>query len=80
MEMKFLKNQSLSCIVFLLKTFADLKVTKAAVARRIFLKKEFLKILQNSQENACARVSFLIKLQDESATLSKRDSDTDVFL
>ena len=27
------------------------------------VKKKFLKILQNSQENACARVSFLIKLQ-----------------
>ena len=26
-------------------------------------KKLFLKILQNSQENICARVSFLIKLQ-----------------
>ena len=26
-------------------------------------KKVFLKILQNSQENTCARVSFLIKLQ-----------------
>ena len=26
-------------------------------------KKMFLKILQNSQENTCARVSFLIKLQ-----------------
>ena len=29
----------------------------------VFLKKEFLEILQNSQENTCARFSFLIKLQ-----------------
>ena len=29
----------------------------------VLLKKLFLKILQNSQENACARDSFLIKLQ-----------------
>ena len=27
------------------------------------VKKVFLKILQNSQENTCARASFLIKLQ-----------------
>ena len=35
--------------------------------------KLFLKILQNSQENTCARVSFLIKLQDlKPATLLKK--------
>ena len=28
-----------------------------------FCKKVFLKVLQNSQENTCARVSFLIELQ-----------------
>ena len=28
----------------------------------VFCKKVFLKILQNSQENTCAKVSFLIKL------------------
>ena len=33
-----------------------------AVAQTCSLKKVFLEILQNSQENACARVSFLIKL------------------
>ena len=31
--------------------------------RRCSIKKGFLKFLQNSQENACARVSFLLKLQ-----------------
>ena len=31
----------------------------------ILLKKVFLEILQNSQENTCARVSFLIKLQEQ---------------
>ena len=30
---------------------------------RVFCKKVFLEISQNSQENTCARVSFLIKLQ-----------------
>ena len=34
-----------------------------AVARRCYVKKVFLEISQNSQENACVRVSFLIKLQ-----------------
>ena len=33
--------------------------TKAAT-RRVLLKKFFLEILQNSQENNCARASFLI--------------------
>ena len=33
------------------------------VAWRCSVKKMFLNILQNSQENTCARVSFLIKLQ-----------------
>ena len=34
-----------------------------AVAQRYSVKKAFLEISQNSQENTCARVSFLIKLQ-----------------
>ena len=38
--------------------------------RSFFVKKIFLEILQNSQENNCARVSFLLKLQA---------SGTDVF-
>ena len=37
-------------------------VSKAGV-RRCAIKKVFLKISQNSQENTCARVSFSIKLQ-----------------
>ena len=43
-------------------------VATEAVAQRCSVKKVFLEILQNSQENTCARVSFLIKLQ---ATLLK---------
>ena len=38
-------------------------------ARAVLFKKLFLEILQNSQENTCARVSFLIKLL---ATLLKK--------
>ena len=43
-----------------------------AVAQRCSVKKVFLKISQNSQESTCARVSFLIKLQAQSATLLKK--------
>ena len=35
------------------------------VAQSCSVKKLFLEISQNSQENTCARVSFLIKLQAE---------------
>ena len=34
-----------------------------AFAQRCSVKKVFLEISQNSQENTCARVSFLMKLQ-----------------
>ena len=34
-----------------------------AATRGVLCKKVFLEILQNSQENTCARVSFLINLQ-----------------
>ena len=43
-----------------------------AVAQRCSLKKVFLEISQNSQENTCARVSFLIKLQVAPAALLKK--------
>ena len=36
-----------------------------AVVQKCSVKKLFLEILQNSQENTCARASFLIKLKKE---------------
>ena len=36
-----------------------------AVAKRCSVRKVFIKILQNSQKNTCARAFFLIKLQAE---------------
>ena len=50
--------------------------------RRCFIKNLFLIILQYSQENNYAAVSFLIKLSfsKRPVTLSKRDSNTGVFL
>ena len=50
-------------------------LSKEAVAQRCFVKRVFLKISQNSQENSCARVSFPIKLQASGLQLYlKRDS------
>ena len=40
-----------------------------AVVQRCSVKKVFLKISQNSQENVCTRVSFEIKLQDSDLQL-----------
>ena len=40
-----------------------IQVYREAVAQRCFVKKVFLQISENSQENTCARASFLIKLQ-----------------
>ena len=39
----------------------------------------FLEILQNSQENTCARVSFLIKLQAEACNFIKKETLAQVF-
>ena len=47
-----------------------------AVVRKCSVKKVFLEISQNPQENTCARDSFLIKLQ----LYQKRVSGTGVFL
>ena len=45
---------------------------KEAVSWRYSIKKVFLEILQNSQENTCARVSFLIKLKTCNLAYRKR--------
>ena len=46
-------------------------ITEAAT-RGVLCKKVFLEISQNSQENTCGRVSFLINLQARPATLLKK--------
>ena len=43
-----------------------------AVVRGCSLKKLFLEISQNSQEDTCARVSFLINLQDASLKIRNK--------
>ena len=45
---------------FVIEAFYD---PSEAVAQRWSVKNVFLEILRNSQENTCARVSFLMKLQ-----------------
>ena len=54
--------------IFYCKTVCKHRIE--AVARRCSAIKVFLEIPQNSQENTCARVSFLTKLQ-EKATLAQ---------
>ena len=39
----------------------------------------FLEILQNSQQNTCARVSFLIKLQAEAYNFIKKETPAQLF-
>ena len=50
--------------------FEKIKEETEAVMQKCSVKKVFLEILQNSQENTCAKV----------ATLSKKDSGTGLFL
>ena len=44
-----------------------------AVAQRCSIKEVFLKVSQNSLENTCARVSFLLKLQTETCNFIKKE-------
>ena len=45
----------------------------------VFYKKVFLKNSQNSEENTCARVSFLIKLQASALNFIKKEALAQVF-
>ena len=54
-------------------TLIIININTEVVVQRCSVKKVFLEITQNSQENTWARISFLIKLQaSESALLKKR--------
>ena len=50
-----------------------------AVAKRHSVKKVLLEIWQNSLENTCSRVSFLIKLQNEACNFIKKETLAQVF-
>ena len=45
----------------------------------VLYEKEFLEFQQNSQENTCARVSFLIKLQTPACNIIKKEILAQVF-
>ena len=49
----------------------------SGATRGVLYKKVFLEISQNSQENTCARISFLIKLQ--ACNFIKKETLTQVF-
>ena len=49
------------------------------VAQSCSVKKVFLEISQNSQENACARISFFKKLQSEACNFIKKETLTQSF-
>ena len=49
------------------------------VTRRCSIKKVFLEISQNSQENNCAKVSFLINLQASACNFIKKETLAEVF-
>ena len=50
-----------------------------AVVQRCFVKKVFLEISQSSQEDPCARASFLIKLQAEACNFIKKETLAQIF-
>ena len=82
-EHKYSKYKSVSawwCFYILSNTWAtfEAKFTEAVV-RRFSVKKVFLKISQNSQEDTCARVSFLIKLQAWVCNFIKKETLAQVF-
>ena len=57
-----------------------LNLNSEAVGRRCSVKKVFLKLSQNSQNNTCARIPFLMKLQaDEACSYIKKEPLAQVF-
>ena len=80
--LSFIIMFTITAVTFIINStiiFVAFVVTETATRYGLW-KKLFLEILQNSQKNTCARVSFLMKLQAKPATLLKKDSGTGVFL
>ena len=59
-------------------SFETVKKLKAA-ARRCFLRKVALEISQNSQENTCAGIPFLKKLETGGLQLYQKQAPAQVF-
>ena len=62
-------------ILVICYTFSSFILTSRSSHQRCSVKKMFSKISQNLQENTCARVSYLIKLQ----TVGKKETQTQMF-
>ena len=56
-------KMSIWCVIINFEQISHLVVLSEAATRGVLWKEVFLEISQNSQENTCTRVSFLIKLQ-----------------
>ena len=56
-----------------------MNIYSEAATRVVLCKKVFLEISQNSQENTCARTSFLIKLQASGLQLYQKRDLAQVF-
>ena len=63
--------------IILIKNFIENFIWPATEG--ILKEKVFLEISQNSQENICARVSFLIKLQASACKFIKKETLAQVF-
>ena len=66
-------------IKYSVKYFIDLPSSTRSSHRRCSVKNVFLKISQISQENTCARVSFLIKFQLEACNFIEKENLVQVF-
>ena len=73
---KYVWNSSHS--LTLLKYLINETVKSETASRCVLCKKVFLKISQNSQENACSRVSFLINV-GQACSFIKKETLTQVF-
>ena len=79
--MNFCSKQLLNESIFDWHVISEEKKVAEVATGGVLLKKEFLEISPNLQENACAIVSFLIKLQASVLQLYlKRNSGTGFFL
>ena len=58
----FWKCNKICCFSSIIRANSTI-ISSETVVRRCSVEKVFLEISQNSQENTCARISFLIKLQ-----------------
>ena len=67
------------CKVFLVILSKVIPGGADIVVQKCSLRKVFVKILQNSQENTCAGLSFLIKLQTEDLQFHQKGTPSQVF-